>query len=62
MTILLIGFGILGFVRGLIYLTNRFKNPTLAHIVHGGLIRRLAMIAAAMIVIGTLLVLKNLLS
>lgn len=62
MTILLIGIGILGFVLGLFYLKDRLKSPRLARIAHSGLIMRFAVIAAAMIVIGLLLVLKKLFS
>ncbi len=62
MTILLIGIGILGFVLGLFYLKDRLKSPRLARIAHSGLIMRFTVIAAAMIAIGILLVLKKLFS
>ncbi len=60
MTILLIGIGILGTVLGLFYLKDRLENPTLARIAYSGLTMRFTVIAAAMIVIGILLVLKKL--
>jgi hypothetical protein len=62
MTILLIGMGILGAVLGLFYLKDRFDSPTLARIAFSGLIARLAVLAAAMIVIGMLVVLGKLFS
>ncbi len=62
LTLLLIGVGILGFVLGLFYLKDRLKSPKLSRIAHSGLIMRFTVIAAAMIVIGMLLVLNTLLS
>jgi hypothetical protein len=60
--ILLIGIGILGSVLGLFYLKDRLGSPTLARIAYSGLIARLALLSAAMIVIGSLLVLDKLFS
>jgi len=60
MTILLIGVVILGAVLGLFYLKDRLRNSTLARIAYSDLVMRLTVIAAAMIVIGTLLVLGKL--
>ena len=62
MTILLIGLAILGSVLGLFYLKDRVKTPTLARIAHSELIMRFTVIAAAMIVIGILLVVGKLFS
>jgi hypothetical protein len=62
MTILLIGIGILGSVLGLFYLKDWLKSPTLARIAYSGLIARLAVLSAAMIIIGILLVLGELFS
>jgi len=62
MTILLIGLGILGSVLGLFYLKDRVKTPTLARIAHSELIMRFTVIAAAMIVIGILLMVGKLFS
>jgi hypothetical protein len=62
MTILLIGIGILGSVLGLFYLKDRLKSRTLARIAYSGLIARLALLAAAMIIIGMLVVLGKLFS
>ncbi|MDA9983356.1 hypothetical protein N9H39_11685 [Gammaproteobacteria bacterium] len=62
MTILLIGIGILGCVLGLFYLKDWLKSPKLARIAYSGLIMRFAVVGAAMIVIGTLLVLDKLFS
>jgi len=62
MTILLIGIGILGAVLGLFYLKDRLKSPLLARVAYSGLIARLALLSAAMIIIGILLVLNKLIS
>lgn len=62
MTFLLIGIGILASVLGLFYLKDRLNSPILARIAYSGLIARLALIAAAMIIIGILLVLGRLFS
>jgi len=62
MTILLIGLGILGSVLGLFYLKDRVETPTLARIAHSELIMRFTVIAAAMIVIGILLMVGKLFS
>jgi len=62
MTILLIGMGILVAVLGLFYLKDRLNSPTLARIAFSGLIARLAVLSAAMIVIGILVVLGKLFS
>ena len=62
MTILVVGMGILGAVLGLFYLKDRLDSPTLARIAFSGLIARLAVLAAAMIVIGMLVVLGKLFS
>lgn len=62
MTILLTGIGLLGAVLGLFYLKDRLKSPRLSRFAHSGLIMRFTVIAAAMIAIGTLLVLEKLFS
>lgn len=62
MTILLIGIGILGAVLGLFYLKDRLNSPALARIAHSELIMQFAVIAAALILFGMLLVLKKLFS
>ena len=62
MTILLIGIGILGAVLGLFYLKDRLKSPLLARVAYSGLIARLALLSAAMIIIGIVLVLNKLIS
>ncbi len=62
MTILLIGIGILGAVLGLFYLKDRLNSPALARIAHSELIMRFAVIAAALILFGMLLVFKKLFS
>ena len=62
MTILLIGVGILGAVLGLFYLKDRLKSPTLARIAYSGLIARLALLSAALIIIGSLVALGKLFS
>jgi hypothetical protein len=61
-TILLIGVGILGAVIGLFYLKGRLESPTLARIAHSELMMRFTVFAAALIVIGILLILGNLFS
>jgi hypothetical protein len=58
----MIGLAILGSVLGLFYLKDRVKTPTLARIAHSELIMRFTVIAAAMIVIGILLVVGKLFS
>lgn len=62
MTIMLIGIGALGFVLGLFYLKDRLASPGLARLAHSELVMRLAVIAAALIVIGLLLTIKQLFS
>ncbi|MDH5535985.1 MAG: hypothetical protein OEZ08_10515 [Betaproteobacteria bacterium] len=62
MTILLIGVGILGAVLGLFYLKDRLESPTLARIAYSGLIARLALLSAALIIIGSLVALGKLFS
>jgi len=61
MTILLVGIGALGLVLGLFYLKDHLRRPTLARIAHSEPIMRVAVVAAALIVIGLLLVVNQLL-
>ena len=62
MAILLAGMGILGTVLSLFYFKNRLNSPTLARIAYSGLIARLALLSAAMIVIGILIVVGEMFS
>jgi hypothetical protein len=59
--ILLIGIAILGVVLGLFYLKDRLESPTLARIACSEPMMRFAVIAAAMIVIGIMLLVGELL-
>ena len=60
-TILLTGIGMLGAVIGLFYLKDRLESPRLARIARSELMMRLTVIAAALIAIGSLLLLDQLL-
>ncbi len=62
MTILLTGTGMLGAVMALFYLKNRLESPRLARIAYSELMMRLTVFAAALIAVGILLVLGQLLS
>lgn len=62
MTILLVGIGMLGSVLGLFYLKDRLENPGLARFAHSEIVMRLTVIAVALIFIGILLVLKEMLA
>lgn len=62
MAILLTGFGVLGAVIGLFYLKNRLRSPTLARLAYSELMMRFAVIGAALIAVGALLVLDKLFS
>ena len=61
-TILLTGTGMLGAVMALFYLKNRLESPRLARIAYSELMMRLTVFAAALIAVGILLVLGQLLS
>lgn len=61
MTILLIGIGLLSAILALFFLKDRLNSPVLARIAYSELTMRFTVIAAAMIVIGILLVLNKLL-
>jgi len=61
-TVLLIGLGLLGAVVGLFYLRDRLESPLLARVAHSELMMRVAVIAAALILIGVLLTLRRLLA
>ena len=60
MTLVLAGTVILGAVLGLFYLKDRLESPTLARMAHSELNMRIAVIAAALIVIGILMMLGEL--
>jgi hypothetical protein len=57
MYFLLVGIGLLSAIIGLFWLKDRLKSPLLARIAYSGLIARLAVIGAALSVIGILLML-----
>lgn len=61
-TILLIGAGVLGAVIGLFYLKGRLESPRLARIAYSELMMRITVFAAAMVVVGILLILGKLFS
>jgi hypothetical protein len=60
MTLLLIGIGLVLAIIGLFWLKDRLESPLLAKIAHSEPIMRLAVIGAAMTVIGLLLILAEL--
>ena len=62
MTMLLIGIGTLGAVLGLFYLKDQLENPILARIAYSELMMRITVIAVALIAIGILFMLNDLLS
>lgn len=62
MTILLVGIAILGAVLGLFYLKDRLESPLIARLAHSEVMMRFAVIAAAMIAVGVLLVVSELFS
>lgn len=62
MTILLVGIAILGVVLGLFYLKDRLESPRLARLAHSEVMMRFTVIAVAMIAVGVLLVVSELLS
>jgi len=62
MTLLLVGIVILAAVLGLFYLKDRLQSPTLARMAHSELNMRFTVIAAALIVIGILMMLGELLA
>jgi len=62
MTMLLIGIGTLGAVLGLFYLKDQLENPILARIAYSELMMRITVIAVALIAIGILFMLSDLLS
>jgi len=59
MAILLIGIGLVLAIIGLFWLKDRLRNPWLVRLAHSEPIMRLAVIGAAMAVIGLLLVLSR---
>ncbi|OGA19848.1 MAG: hypothetical protein A3G25_18190 [Betaproteobacteria bacterium RIFCSPLOWO2_12_FULL_63_13] len=61
-TVLLVGIAILGFLLGLFYLKDRLQSPTLARLAHSELLMRFTVIAAALIVVGILLLFNKLVS
>ncbi len=60
MALLLVGVGLVLAIIGLFWLKDRFESPLLARIAHSEPIMRLAVIGAAMTVIGLLLILSRL--
>jgi len=62
LTILSVGFGLLGAVVGLFYLRARLESPLLARLAHSELMMRFTVIGVALIVIGVLLTLRQLLT
>jgi hypothetical protein len=60
MTLLLVGIVILTAVLGLFYLKDRLESPTLARVAHSELNMRFTVIAVALMVIGTLMMLGEL--
>jgi len=60
MAIFLIGVGLVLAIIGLFWLKDRLRSPLLARIAHSEPVMRLAVIGAAMAVIGLLLVLSRL--
>jgi len=60
MTLLFIGVGLVLAIIGLFWLKDRFESPLLARIAHSEPIMRLAVIGAAMAVIGLLLIVAGL--
>jgi len=62
LTILLVGCGLLGAVVGLFYLRDRLESPRLARLAHSELMMRFTVIGVALIVIGVLLTLRQLLT
>ena len=60
MAILLIGVGLVLAIIGLFWLKDRLRSPLLVRVAHSEPVMRLAVIGAAMAVIGLLLVLSRL--
>jgi hypothetical protein len=60
MAIFLIGVGLVLAIIGLFWLKDRLRSPLLARIAHSEPVMRLAVIGAAMAMIGLLLVLSRL--
>lgn len=59
MTLLLIGAGLLAAIIGLFWLKDRLQSPALARLAHSEPVMRLAVIGAAMAVIGLLLAVES---
>ena len=59
MIVLLIGAGVLGTVLGLFYLKDRLESPTLARLAYSELTMRIAVIGAALIAVGLLMMLSE---
>lgn len=59
MTLFLIGVGMVSAIIGLFWLKDRLESPLLARIAHSEPIARLAVLGAAMSVIGILLMISN---
>ncbi len=57
MYLFLTGAGLLAAIVGLFWLKNRLENPVLARIAYSGLVARLAVVGAALSVLGLLLIL-----
>lgn len=60
MSLLLAGIAILAAVLGLIYLKDRLQSPTLARVAFSELNMRFAVIGAALVVIGVVMMLGEL--
>ena len=59
MFLLLLGFGLLSAILGLFWLKDRLQSPILARIALSEPVARLAIVAAAFIVLGLLLLLSD---
>lgn len=62
MTLILIGVVLLGLIWGLFWLKDELRNPILARIAYSELSMRLVVIAVALIMIGVLLVVAELIA
>ena len=60
MYLLLSGIALLAIIIGLFWLKDRLRKPLLARFVYSGLVARLAVLGAAFIILGFLLMLADL--
>ena len=61
MFFLLTGIGLLAVILGLFWLKDELENPLLARFAYSGLVARLAVVGAAFVIVGLLLILGDLL-